>query len=654
MSKLFSFIALIPFLGAITAAPAYAQTVIATDALEYHFPATCVGDQDSLRVVVTNKGDWGAALQVDSVRVQQNNRVFLVDAGSFILTANQSKTLTVFFKPANRAEHSASLQFFSNATNSRVYTVGLHGLGSAAEIAGRREMTFALTGIDSTRRDAYLVSNIGDCPLAVTSVKIEGAQANEFRVIDAGAAVIAPAGSSRVILEFKPSAANLREAILVITSSDLVQPRFEVALKGNGAALPGKLAGPGFIDFDKACFDESVRRECALTNTGQSDLTIMRLAVREGFFKIAGAVPLPKQLRPQETVAIPLSFAPKIAGVFSDTLLVQTDLLTNPLFRVELKGAGRDDMAMLDISHRALTFNGHLDECKTELVAITNVGCARLEITQIELARKLPVFSILPEIPLPVRLEKNANLNVTVSFKGNDFRAFADSMYIYCRDWQQKDERMSVSLSGKVTDGAPCLQTVTTLNFGETEIGKSISDKLEVTNCSSGGRIVVRAIQPRSGNFTVLQDSLMIFPSNPQSFDVTFAPRRSGEMSDTLRLIYYAPDEPTLRQTQNVVLRGAATGNRAFARPNAFTPNGDNMNDQAKIYFPGYNPESVLLRVYNLRGLEVRLLRPERRGEFVGWDGRDERGELQMPGAYLWLLEDNGKKIGSGQIALIR
>jgi hypothetical protein len=48
------------------------------------------------------------------------------------------------------------------------------------------------------------------------------------------------------------------------------------------------------------------------------------------------------------------------------------------------------------------------------------------------------------------------------------------------------------------------------------------------------------------------------------------------------------------------------------------------------------------------------LLRPERRSEFVGWDGRDERGELQMPGAYLWLLEDNGKKIGSGQIALIR
>jgi hypothetical protein len=51
----------------------------------------------------------------------------------------------------------------------------------------------------------------------------------------------------------------------------------------------------------------------------------------------------------------------------------------------------------------------------------------------------------------------------------------------------------------------------------------------------------------------------------------------------------------------------------------------------------------------------VRLLRPARRGELeIGWDGRNDRGDMQMPGAYLWLLENNGKKVGSGQVVLIR
>jgi outer membrane protein assembly factor BamB len=630
-----------------------AQAIIATDASEYRFPAICLGSRDSLRAVVTNKGS--AALQVDSLRVQSHRQVFRTAGAGFTLAAQQSKTLTVYFKPVSRAEYAATLQIFSNAANGRDFKVGLHGRGSAPEISGLGQIAFAPTRLDSARREAYLVNNIGDCDLAVTSVKIEGVDASDFKVLDAGAAIIAPQSVSRVTVEFKPSAANTREGKLVIISSDPVRSRFEVALNGSGSGLPGKLAGPNFIDFGVACFDEVVARECVLTNAGQSELKITRLFAIDGeFFKIVGALQLPATLRPQEAAKIPLLFSTRKAGALNDTLLVQTDLATSATYRVVLKGVGRDDMARLNVSHQALNFNGHLDEPKTEIVAITNVGCGRLAISQVELARKLRVFSIHPERPLPVTLENMQSLNVAVSFKGDDFRAFADSMYIYCLDWQQKQERMSVSLSGQVTDGAPCLQAATTLDFGETDIGKAISNKLVVTNCSSGGRIVVRAIQPRSGNFTVLQDSLLIFPNNPQSFDVTFAPRRHGEISDTLRLVYYAPDEPGLRQTQNVVLRGAATGHRAYARPNAFTPNGDSMNDQAKIYFPGYNPESVVLRVYNLRGLEVRLLRPESRGEFVSWDGRDDRGELQMPGAYLWLLENNGKKVGSGQIALIR
>jgi outer membrane protein assembly factor BamB len=629
--------------------------LIAADSLAYHFPPICLGSLDSLSAVITNNGN--VILRVDSVRVASNRQIFFVDAAGFALGVRQSKTLAVFFKPAARGQYATSLQFFSNAANGRLFEVGLRGAGSAPEIAGLAQLNFAPTKLDSSRRETYLVNNAGDCALRVTNVSIEGAQANEFKILDAGATIIAPQESSPVILEFKPSVSSARQAILVITSSDPARPRFEVALNGNGNGLPGKLAGPNAIGFGEACIDESVTRECTLTNTGQSDLTITRLATGRGeFFQISGSVPLPKRLAPQQALVIPLAFAPKRLGDVRDTLFAQTDLLTSPTFRVALQGAGRDDLVRLDFSHLALAFSGHLDEPKTESLTITNSGCAQLEISQIELARKLRVFTVRPEIPLPVLLEKNASLKVTVVFKGDDFRAFADSLYVYCLDWQQSPERRSVSLLGKVMDGAPCLQVSDSqLNFGAVAVGQAKRLDLEVTNCSADSRMIIRTIQPASADFRALPDTLTIFPGNPQFFAVNFSPRQNGEIVDTLKLAYYTLTDPGQQQIQKIVLRGTGSGNRAFAMPNAFTPNGDGKNDQAKIHFAGYDPEVVVLRVYDLRGLEVRLLRPARRGELeIGWDGRNDSGALQLPGAYLWLLEDNGKKVGSGQIVLIR
>lgn len=633
------------------------QPLIATDTSEYRFAPLCLDEKDSLRVVVMNKGD--GALHVDSVRVLTYPQIFLKAVASFTLLPLQSKALTLYFAPAHPKAYQDVLQIFSNAGNGEIFTVGLHGLGSSAEISGLDEVSFAATKVDSTHREVYRVNNIGDCPLTLTSVYLEGENANEFDIVDAGAPVISPRGSTPVTLEFRPKASTRRVAKLIILSSDPVQPRFEISLEGSGDGKPGLLAGPRLIDFAKACFNETVTRECTLQNDGASEFKITQITtVRGEFFRIAGAVQLPLLLRPQNSVTLSLVFATGKSGVFNDTLLVQTDLPVNPLLRVGLIGAGRDDMAKFEVSQQTLSFSGHLDESKTAQVAITNMGCGPLEINRIELGRKLQVFGIRPEMPLPARLEKDQILNVIVSFKGNDFKAFADSLHIYCVDWEQKRERRSVNLLGKVMDGVPCLQAAfSKLEFGEVAIGQVKRLDLEVTNCSADSRIVVRAQQPASGDFKVLPDTLTIFPTNPQFFAVNFAPRRHGEIVDTLKLVFYALSAPSQSQTLKIILRGAATGtgNRVFALPNAFTPNGDGKNDLAKIHFSGYDAAALVLRVYDLRGLEVRLLRPARRGEFeIGWDGRNDRGDLQTPGAYLWLLEDNGKKVGSGQVVLIR
>lgn len=631
------------------------KQALITAAAEYRFPPLCVGSRDSLRAVITNNGN--GPLRVDSLRLQSQQQIFSLPPGGFSLEPQQSKTLFVFFNPARRTEYTTAVQVFSNASNSRIFTFSLRGSGNGPEISGPNAVVFAPTKVDSTRQEVYFVNNLGGCPLGITRVSLEGEHADEFKVIDAGPNVVAPQGSARLVLAFKPNAASARLAKLVITNTDLAQPRFEITLNGNGSGAPGRLVGTTAINFGEACFEENVARACSLTNSGEADITITRVFTARGeLFKLTGATVLPKILHRQETIAIPLTFSPKVSGTFSDTLLVQTDLASGSWWRVPLLGVGRQDMTRLGFSHQALAFSSHLDEAKTELMTITNTGCGRLEINQIELARKLRVFAIRPETPLPAKLESMQSLKVQVSFKGDDFRAFADSIYIYCVDGQQNRERLSVSLLGKVTEGAPCLELAQNrLDFGDVPVGQVKRLDLEVTNCSFDSRAVVRAVQAMNGNFKALPDTLTIFPRNAQFFSVSFVPHENGEIIDTLKLVYHSISEPGQTQTATIVLRGAATGNRAFAMPNAFTPNGDGKNDAAKIHFSGYDPAAVVLRVFDLRGLEVRLLRSERRGELeIRWDGRDDRGTLQMPGAYLWLLENDGKKIGSGQLVLIR
>jgi len=632
------------------------QALIETDSSKYRFPPTCLGSTVSLQVAVHNPGN--AALQIDSINVQTNREVFGVTTAGFTLEAQASKTVPVFFTPKQRTIAGATLQFFSNATNTRVYEVQLLGKGSAPEISGLAPLVFPAIQIDSTHRENYVVNNIGDCALSITGVKIEGLHADNFKVVAAGSSAIAPRGASQITLEFKPTGATARQASLIVLSSDPARPRFEVPLSGNGNGAPGKLAGPNAIDFGKACFDETLTRDIVISNTGKSDLSITQVRLLRGeFFRLLTPVQLPKRLNPQEMLTLQVSFATRNTVAVKDSLLIQTDAVTNSPVRVALQGAGREDNALLSLSNQAVAFNGRLDEPKEEILSITNVGCGTLEISQVELVRKVRVFSVRPESPLPVKLEKTQTLRVQVLFAGDDFKSFADSLYIYCVDWQQNRERLGVSLFGNVTDGAPCLDvSLSKVEFGDVPVGQSKRADLEIKNCSADSRLIVKALAPKRNDFQVLQDSLAIFPGNPQFLTVNYAPKSNGEIADTLKLVYYSFADPRQKSIERIVLHGTATGTQAYARPNAFTPNGDGKNDEAKILFTGFDPNAVVVRIYDLRGLEVRQLKPnpaKRDAEFR-WDGRNEGGQLQMPGAYLWLLEESGKKLGSGQLVLIR
>ena len=74
--------------------------------------------------------------------------------------------------------------------------------------------------------------------------------------------------------------------------------------------------------------------------------------------------------------------------------------------------------------------------------------------------------------------------------------------------------------------------------------------------------------------------------------------------------------------------------------PNPFTPNGDGINDEARIRFSLFSvtvARPVQVRIYSLGGRLVRRLELDLVGgpQTVVWDGRDDGGALAPPGLYL-------------------
>jgi gliding motility-associated-like protein len=85
--------------------------------------------------------------------------------------------------------------------------------------------------------------------------------------------------------------------------------------------------------------------------------------------------------------------------------------------------------------------------------------------------------------------------------------------------------------------------------------------------------------------------------------------------------------------------------------PNAFTPNGDGVND--KVYVKGFGIAKMTFRIYNRQGLLVF----QSSDQATGWDGR-YKGTLQPMDAYAFTLEveysDGTRATKKGDITLIR
>lgn len=178
----------------------------------------------------------------------------LVSAPSFpvVLASNATQTINVKFSPKGSGNRVATLIIANNDLDEASFDFGIQGQGIAADIQvvgngndiADGDMTpgvanntdFGIVNANTTLTKKFYIQNTSSAILNISNITIGGANASEFTLVSAPSYPLSVAawGNLELNLQFKPTDAGKREALVQIYSNDPDEGTFDFKVAGNG------------------------------------------------------------------------------------------------------------------------------------------------------------------------------------------------------------------------------------------------------------------------------------------------------------------------------------------------------------------------------------------------------------------------------------
>ncbi|MCZ6508213.1 MAG: choice-of-anchor D domain-containing protein [Acidobacteria bacterium] len=354
------------------------------------FGSTRAGrDGEQATVEISNVGR--RPLEIRGVRVggAAGDDYGIVDDGctGASLTAEQSCSITLLFRPQASGGSAAGLEISSNAPGEPL-GIPLSGTGLAPILtADRQSLDFGRIAVGkASGATVVALSNTGSAPMAVARMAIEGSGESSFVWVANGCSgqTLEAGESCAVRIAFQPREAGQFKAELRVWSDAPENPR--VVVSGLGVA-PGLFVQPTQIDFGALRPGQrSDARRVRLENTGNAALEISRLelagADREAFVIEANDCD-GKTLGADASCSVELAYRPSEPARHLATLRIRAPALRQRR-EVRLTGAALAprlvvSAALLDFG-RVVQYGTHERSLK-----LSNSGSAPLRLESIEI-----------------------------------------------------------------------------------------------------------------------------------------------------------------------------------------------------------------------------------------------------------------------------
>ncbi|MGJ8726738.1 MAG: choice-of-anchor D domain-containing protein [Roseibacillus sp.] len=242
-----------------------------------------------------------------------------------------------------------------------------------------------------------------------------------FRAISVGSVLVAVTGERIFDIEFNPTSVGLKTTVLTINSNSIVNPSFEINLRGVGTAPEADILGGSSLNFgisdgdttpnftdrtnfgSRDIFDGGDSRFFRLYNSGTSDLQFINGSVTpDQGFTISSLPANASFLGSGAGHNFILTFDPSTIGTKNATVTIQTDDSNEGIYTfavtgtgtvtpdIEVKGSSTTVSALTNITRfsnsphpiHGTDFENHeVNSSTSNIVRLRNVGTATLNVT---------------------------------------------------------------------------------------------------------------------------------------------------------------------------------------------------------------------------------------------------------------------------------
>jgi len=299
---------------------------------------------------------------------------------------------------------------------------------------------------------------------------------------------------------------------------------------------------PTSINFGKVGIGKQTTQSIAISNTGNTTISITQATVSNSQFSLPGAT-FPMSLATGQSGNVTVAVTPTASGTVAGTL---TALGSNGNSQVvNLSATAVAPTPQISLSSSSVQFGTvTVGSTGNSTLTISNAGTADLTVSLITLTGT--GFGATG-IATPKTISAGQSASLALTFQPTIAGAASASLSIASNDPATPTSTVALSGTGSTTTTqAGITLTPSSANLGNVTVGSSNSQTFQVKNTGNGVLTITQATVSGTGFSTPgLTVPLSINPGLTSTFNAVFQPAAAGSATGSISILSNAPTSPT-------------------------------------------------------------------------------------------------------------
>ena len=444
--------------------------------------------------------------------------------------------------------------------------VGVTGKGTTPVVTGvaieisPSTVSFGNVAMGQSATKTVTLTNTGTEALSVSGIAVAG---TGFTASGPHLPISLASGQSTSISAvFKPTSGNADKGTITITSNAPGSPSL-VALSGTGTtgttAAATLTVTPSTVAFGSVAVGSEETQTVHVENTGSEAATISKVTISGTGVSVSGMT-VPMTLAAGQTANLTVAYKPLAAGTLTASVSIASNA-TDASVVVGINATATS--STLAATPSSFSFgNVVVGSDTTQTIRLQNIGTSQVTISAIT-----PSVSniAISGVTLPVKLASGTSATLTAAYKPTVAGSLTGKITVTSN---AVGSPTIVDLSATAAAAAVQLTpSASSLSFGNVTVGSSGTSQLTVK--STGNTNVTISKVTVSGTGFVLGGSaasVILDPSQTESYTVNFDPKAAGAISGTLTITSNAANSPL-----NIALSGTGVKTSASNHTVALT-----------------------------------------------------------------------------------